>query len=851
MQKSKKSWKIKRKLVVFGSFFCIVFLIPFFILKNGFHIDELSNRFFSVKQLYIKLDKKIIVQMKNFDLFKQNEQNAGVNLKEILALLQKIELMHLFFEEISVENFHYHAQNAKILFKNGEFFIDHSEFFLKLDLAVSNTSIQTNIQQFFAKDYNLTAVGKINIDAPTQKVQFVNIIKAANTFIEFNGTYADNELFLQTQNATTSNKDLQIYIDQVANEKIHAHLKEWLIDKIQTKYSFDKLEARIKFDKSAVKILDINGTGKMNQTRLVFAPNIKPVDFDEVDILIDKEKLQTKFHKANFGKANLNKSEFFIYALNDFSKAGLSVKIISNDLMFDKDLKAILTGYKIELPFTQTSGQLTSEVFIDVPFKKGSPNTYTADFELSDTKIDFGNLLFASGRVSLKDEVLKFENIRAENDFSIFSFHGTLPLKQERGDFTGFINKLNFKDLIQIQNEDLALSVNLNAKELRIDKYDAKMTWSQGLKIEAFNVTDLVKSSPSLSKLGITNIHDLSLTSKDFKAYELVLKNAIFDKNLRYTSGAKYESDDFFIYQDDNIFKLTSASKNVAASMQKNDVFLEIRNIAYVLNTQDIDISKNNNTQNVTINAYDCGILLQDLNKTIRFDTLKASMRGENSSIQAAYKKAKFELNSNKNNLSINIYNVNDSVFNEFFGKEMVENGLFSLSLNGKNADNFSGQIIIENTFLKNLKFHNQLISFIDTIPSLISFKAPTFNEKGLNVKQGAVVFEKKGKIITIKTLAFNGDSVDILGLGNINLDTKKVDFDLELKTLKSASNLIASVPFINQIILGKERAISTQIKVDGSIEDPQFHTSITKQVLKIPFNLIKNIIQMPSTWVE
>lgn len=47
------------------------------------------------------------------------------------------------------------------------------------------------------------------------------------------------------------------------------------------------------------------------------------------------------------------------------------------------------------------------------------------------------------------------------------------------------------------------------------------------------------------------------------------------------------------------------------------------------------------------------------------------------------------------------------------------------------------------------------------------------------------------------------------------------MDFSLELKTLKSASEAISKVPILNYVILGKNQEISTNLKIDGSIDDP------------------------------
>ncbi len=149
------------------------------------------------------------------------------------------------------------------------------------------------------------------------------------------------------------------------------------------------------------------------------------------------------------------------------------------------------------------------------------------------------------------------------------------------------------------------------------------------------------------------------------------------------------------------------------------------------------------------------------------------------------------------------------------------------------------------------MTFQNQLISFIDTVPSLVLFKTPTFNKEGLGIQKGLVLFDKKNTDINITSLALDGDSVDVLGFGAIDLKKDRLRVELELKILKSASQIISKIPILNQVILGKDMSISTAILVEGSLQEPKFSTQIFKETIKLPFNLIKNIIEIPSTWFK
>ncbi len=69
---------------------------------------------------------------------------------------------------------------------------------------------------------------------------------------------------------------------------------------------------------------------------------------------------------------------------------------------------------------------------------------------------------------------------------------------------------------------------------------------------------------------------------------------------------------------------------------------------------------------------------------------------------------------------------------------------MFNLSIKGSGLEYFDGQIDFKNTYVKDLRGINQLISFIDTVPSLLMFKSPTFNQKGLSLHDGKIIFNRK-----------------------------------------------------------------------------------------------------------
>ena len=72
------------------------------------------------------------------------------------------------------------------------------------------------------------------------------------------------------------------------------------------------------------------------------------------------------------------------------------------------------------------------------------------------------------------------------------------------------------------------------------------------------------------------------------------------------------------------------------------------------------------------------------------------------------------------------------------------------------------------------------------------------------------------------------------------------IDITLELKLLKDASSIIDKIPLVNYILLGKDKSISTIIKISGTIDEPIIKTQVVTDVLKTPFNIIKNTLTLP-----
>jgi len=153
---------------------------------------------------------------------------------------------------------------------------------------------------------------------------------------------------------------------------------------------------------------------------------------------------------------------------------------------------------------------------------------------------------------------------------------------------------------------------------------------------------------------------------------------------------------------------------------------------------------------------------------------------------------------------------------------------------------------IIQKSFIKDLKFFNNLMATINAIPSLIIFKDPSFSQEGYFVHDGYIDFEQKGDEIVIKEMLLRGNSADIVGTGVVYRHTNEVNLKLQIRTLKTFSSVLDMIPLVGGLILGEDKKISTNVNVTGSLDDPQIQTNVITDTLMSPLNIIKRTLELP-----
>ncbi|MBZ7949116.1 AsmA-like C-terminal domain-containing protein [Campylobacter molothri] len=843
---------MKKKILYILVILFVLFSVMFLVLKNGIFISSIQFDFLKIQQLYIKLDKKLIFRAKNIALnFNDtSENNSNFDSKTLLKMMKNLKYLYNFVEEVNIGNLYFKNQKLKILFKDGDYFIDSNDLFLKASFTVNNGNLSGTINSLKLKKYNLNLNGFFEIKI---KSNFYNLNLNANSDnLTFKSTisYKDNKLLYQISDLNATNiQNIATIIrrDFVLNET----LDQWIFKNVVGEfYHLDFLQGFIDFKQNNYYFDNISASGYIDKVKVRLENNMDAIEIPRVDLNLSQQKLDLQFNKASYDGADLSQSKVYLYDIFNEEKAGIYLRIKSDNLKLDEKLEKALQNYHLNLPFYQKSGTIKADLELKIDFHEKGQFLHNGIFYLNSANISLADMNISKGLIKLTQDDLSIENADIENRYLKANINAKINLKEKQGIFNIQLYKLHFDDdLLDIENQNITLNLDLNQDLLTIPEWNLIANFKNGLEFNLNNPNILFSYSKILKDFGFNGAGSVYFKSLDFKDFDLQAQDVSFNHNLFINNQTPYNKDSFSIVRKNDIIYINTQSDLISATISSLKKEIQVKNLTYIYKKQknspnSFDISTNK--QNIIFGGANCALILADMNKTLAFDKLEINLDKNILNVQGSRGNTNLNFYYSPDDLKFFVKNINDQYLNEFLQKQAVQDGIFNLSIVGSGLEYFDGEFDFKNTFVKDLKGVNQLISFIDTVPSLLMFKTPTFNQKGLKFQNGKVIFNRKKDLLSFSAINLNGDSVDIYGLGSANLRLDTIDLNLELKTLKSASETISKVPILNYVILGKNQEISTNIKVDGKIDNPNFHTQILTDTLKTPFNLIKNIIQLP-----
>lgn len=833
------------------------------LLKYGIKINDFEFYGVKLEQLYIKLDKKIIARAKQIRLpnFKKESKQKSSD-ERLLNLSKSVDFIDTIFQEISLENVQIGDDfKLKILFLDDIFFVDSP--YLNVDIKFQNEQ-QDGIDLFSVrnlsfKDFNVSISGEGSADFDKNDYKFEGNFTSHELRGKLN--FALKDTFLTYKAYDVEAGSIKNFIDELDRRiELNSEVKNWIYGYIVADdYELKEINGKADLAKNNFYLNDLNATANTKNLLVKFEKDLPAVNVGEANITLKNSKLKFDLISPIYKGKKLDGSSVVINNIFDEKSANLEL-FIKTKSIYDEAINEILKAYKIVVPVKQLSGKMDASLKILIKLDEKSLENFdeksviaNGEFKLSDAVLEI-----AGSKFNTKNTLVKLINTMNLNidatgfglEFFKANAKADINLQKSTGEIKGVIESFDLKEkndeILTFKNEPFSAFLDFSkAGEtlLKIEPFGLDMSFGSESKIATKNSKFFIESSPALKQNGVRGFDELSIKSKDFTDLEIFAKEVNFDLPFLDKNGSKYENDDLKILVSKAGVKVDSSSKKLSLDIKEKAINVKTKD----LNLLVLDDNKTSEQSTpLELLAKNGDIILRDLNKTLPFASFSAEKKGKSTSLNGLAKQGRVGYFNDEKSINLDATDISGEFINDLFGIKSFEGGKFRLKMLGENSKNFKAEVRFFDTFLKDYIFYQRLLSFLNSVPSLLSFKTPDFNDKGFTVKNGKILLTRNGDMIEFLAIEMIGTSADIGGRGTIDLKSKKINIDLELKLLKDASSIIDKIPLVNQIILGKDRSLSTVIAIRGTTDKPEYSTQILQDALLSPLKIIRNVIQAP-----
>ena len=833
------------------------------LLKYGIKINDFEFYGVKLEQLYIKLDKKIIARAKQIKLpnFKKESKQKSSD-ERLLNLSKSVDFIDTIFQEISLENVQIGDNfKLKILFLDDIFFVDSP--YLNVDIKFQNEQ-QDGIDLFSVrnlsfKDFNISISGEGSANFDKNDYKFEGNFTSHELHGKLN--FALKDTFLTYKAHDVEAGSIKNFIDELDRRiELNSEVKSWIYGYIVADdYELKEINGKADLAKNNFYLNNLNATANTKNLLVKFEKGLPAVNVGEANITLKNSKLKFDLISPIYKGKKLDGSNVTINNIFDEKSANLEL-LIKTKSIYDEAINEILKAYKIIVPVRQLSGKMDASLKILIKLDEKSLENFdersviaNGEFKLSDAVLEIAGSKFNTKNALVK--LINTTNLSIDaTGFGLEFFKANakadINLQKSTGEIKGVIESFDLKEkndeILTFKNEPFNAFLDFSkAGEtlLKIEPFGLDMSFGSESKISTKNSKFFIESSPVLKQNGVRGFDELSIKNKDFTDLEIFAKEVNFDLPFLDKNGSKYENDDLKILVSKAGVKVDSASKKLSLDIKEKAINVKTKD----LNLLVLDDNKTSEQSTpLELLAKNGDIILRDLNKTLPFTSFSAEKKGKSTSLNGLAQQGRVGYFNDEKSINLDATDISGEFINDLFGIKSFEGGKFRLKMLGENSKNFKAEVRFFGTYLKDYIFYQRLLSFLNSVPSLLSFKTPDFNDKGFTVKNGKILLTRNGDMIEFLAIEMIGTSADIGGRGTIDLKSKKINIDLELKLLKDASSIIDKIPLVNQIILGKDRSLSTVIAIRGTTDKPEYSTQILQDALLSPLKIIRNVIQAP-----
>lgn len=546
-----------------------------------------------------------------------------------------------------------------------------------------------------------------------------------------------------------------------------------------------------------------------------------------------------------------------------FNIENISAKIPPTKIKSEKTLSAVLFG---DLFFKQKKAKigvnLLSLNLMGIELDKSKPvlnllydeeKLYLSSKNLVKLKTDTSRFTIDNIAAELSQETVKVNNLALKYEESL---KAKIDSEYSFKESVGFvkINNLEYIDssLGEIFKNDENIELLLQNKENKIlissKNHDFEyIFWDEEWKLSVNSIDKIALNSKILTDYNLTNGSFEISKSKNEDNAKFLLKT---DYQYKFLATKESPIESYFINGEvdtktKDIFLKINDAVDVEIKddirIKADNIGINLHEIASFFSDRNSSSDENSSVPKVFVDTQNCFIFISEnrhvISDTINFRYLDKVLSGE-----LAHKQGKAVFNLKDDAFHLYGENFNDEFMGRLFYLSKFKGGSLEFYINGP-VDEYEGMVYVKDTTILDYKILNNILAFVNTVPSLVTFSLPGYNKNGVAAKNAYVNFKLKDDVYNISDIYLKSKEIEIVGFGEASTEKNSIDLDLNLIT--SLGSSFSKIPLLGHILMGKEN-VSTTLKVTGKLDDPDIDTQIAKDIAVAPFNIIKRTFMLP-----
>lgn len=557
---------------------------------------------------------------------------------------------------------------------------------------------------------------------------------------------------------------------------------------------------------------------------------------DAMQIPFDIKELAAKIPLTAIESPNLLSALVSGEIFFNSKKASLNIELSKFsylDISLDKKASSLNILYDAD-KFTLSSAK---PIQLDVAKKKATLDNFMIDItpeaiKAKNISLNFENIL--SSKISIKFNIA---------DSSMLVDLGDLDFEND-----------NFGEIFK-NNENIRLFVKNrenNSTNVRCDEFDLEYILNnEGWRIELKSIDKITKHSNVLKKYNLTNgkfvLYKKNNEPKmkfslntNYKYRILVAENTPLEN---YNINGEYEEDKGISLKINDLVDVKIEDDIRIKTVDIGINLDEILNFATDKNStkNEEEDEKEKKSRDIYFEANNSYLYLSE-NRHIISDTINLQYINEELNAKLTHKQGKATLKLYDDVLNLYGENFNDEFMGKLFSLSKFKGGSLEFYINGSTKE-YSGTLYVRDTTILDYKILNNILAFVNTVPSLVTFSLPGYNQNGIAAKSAYMNFRHKDEIYKINDIYLKSKEIEIVGLGEASIKNNSINMDLSLRT--SLGSSVSKIPLIGHILLGNEN-LSTNLTLSGTLENPDVNTQVTKDIAAAPFNIIKRTLMYP-----